>query len=66
MSKIEAIESQIKGLSSEELTQFREWFAQFDGELWDRQLEADARAGKLDRLAEEAIREHHSGHSTKL
>ena len=66
MSKIEAIESQIKGLSSEELTQFREWFAQFDGELWDRQLEADARAGKLDRLAEKAIREHHSGHSTKL
>lgn len=66
MSKIEIIEDQIKGLSREELARFREWFAAFDGEFWDRQFEADVQAGKLDGLAETALRNHRSGQSTKL
>jgi hypothetical protein len=66
VSKIELIESQIKELSPEELTRFRAWFAEFDGELWDRQIEKDAQGGKLDRLAETALREHRTGNSTKL
>ncbi len=66
MSKVEAIESQIKKLSPEELARFRAWFAEFDGELWDRQFEADVKAGKLDALAENALRDHRSGRSTKL
>jgi hypothetical protein len=66
MGKVETIETQVKGLSADELARFRAWFAEFDGELWDRQLEADAQAGKLDALAEKALRDHQSGHSTKL
>ena len=66
MTKIEIIERQIKELSREELAQFRAWFAEFDGQLWDRQFEADVRAGKLDALAEAALRDHRSGLSTKL
>lgn len=60
------IEGQIKDLSPEELRVFREWFARFDEEVWDKQIETDAQAGKLDRLAERALADRTAGHSTKL
>ena len=66
MSNVENIEDRIKELSPEELTAFREWFIQFDAEAWNRQLEADVKAGKLDGLAERALRDHAAGRSTKL
>ncbi|HEY3566642.1 MAG TPA: hypothetical protein VGP73_01820 [Thermoanaerobaculia bacterium] len=66
MSPVEAIERQIEKLSPEELASLREWFAKFDAAAWDRQFEADVQAGKLDSLAERALRAHASGQSTKL
>ena len=66
MSNVENIEGRIKELSPEELTAFREWFIKFDAEAWDRQFEADVKAGKLDGLAERALRDHAAGRSTKL
>ena len=66
MGKVESIESQIQELSSEELATLREWFAEYDAEAWDRQMEADAKAGKLDALAERALRDHLAGRSVKL
>jgi hypothetical protein len=66
MGKLEHIERQIKDLSPQEMTELREWFAAFDAEAWDRQFEADVRAGKLDALAEKALQAHASGTSTKL
>jgi hypothetical protein len=66
MSKVESIEGQIKDLSPEELGAFREWFTKFDAEAWDRQFESDLKAGKLDSLAERALRDHTAGRSTKL
>jgi len=66
MSNVENIEGRIKELSPEELTAFREWFIKFDAEAWDRQFEVDVKAGKLDSLAERALRDHAAGQSTKL
>jgi hypothetical protein len=66
MAKVENIEKQVRELSPQELTEFREWFAAFDAEIWDRQFEADVEAGKLDSLAERALRAHAEGRSTKL
>jgi hypothetical protein len=66
MGKIDNLEEQIRALSPEEFARFREWFAQFDAEVWDRQLEADVKAGKLDKLAERALRAHAAGQSTEL
>jgi hypothetical protein len=66
MSKIENLGKQIEQLSPEELAEFRRWFAEFDAHLWDRQFEADVKAGKLDALAEKALRAHAAGQSTKL
>jgi hypothetical protein len=61
LTRIQKIEQQIQALSPEELTAFRAWFAHFDAEVWDRQLEEDVRAGKLDALAERALRAHAAG-----
>ena len=66
MGDIENIEERIKELSPEELMAFRDWFVQFDAGAWDRQFEEDVKAGKLDRLAERALRDHAEGRSTKL
>ncbi len=66
MGKLEIIEGQIRELSREELAQLREWLAGFDAEVWDRQFEADVKTGKLDALAENALRDHLEGRSTKL
>jgi len=66
MSRIEAVEELIKSLSSEELARFRDWFAAFDADAWDAQIEADAKNGKLHDLAERALRDHKSGRSSRL
>ena len=66
MSKVEAIEQQIEQLSPAELAAFRAWYAAFDAEIWDRQFEADVNAGKLNALADKALRLHSSGQSSEL
>jgi hypothetical protein len=64
--RVEALESQVKELTSEELSSFREWFAEFDSNAWDRQIEADVTSGKLDKLAKRALRDHQTGNTTEL
>jgi hypothetical protein len=64
MSTIEQIEDAVRRLSPAELADFRNWFAEFDGALWDRQIEQDAAAGRLDSLAEEALQDLREGHAT--
>ena len=66
MSKVEALEKTVSTLSPKELAQFRQWFAEFDGAAWDRQIERDVKAGKLDALADEARRAHAAGKSTEF
>jgi hypothetical protein len=64
-SALEAAEASVARLSNEELAQFRKWFAEFDGDAWDAQIEADAKAGKFDALAEDALAEYHAGKATE-
>ena len=66
MRKLEEIEEQIRNLSGTELVEFRKWYAEFDAQAWDRQFEADVKAGKLDGLAEAARKAHQEGKSTKF
>ena len=61
MSKVEAIQSAILSLSSEEYVYLRQWFAERDWEQWDKQIEEDAASGKLDFLIEEAMVEKAQG-----
>jgi hypothetical protein len=66
MSTLQEVETAVRHLSAEDLAAFRRWFAAYDAELWDRQLEEDVRAGRLDRLADEALKEHREGCTTEL
>lgn len=66
MSEVEQLEKKIQNLSEAELAQFRAWFAEFDAKAWDRQIERDANAGKLDTLANKALRDHAAGKSRPL
>ncbi|MCL5802154.1 MAG: hypothetical protein M1283_06565 [Gammaproteobacteria bacterium] len=66
MSKVESIEREIVALSSAELVAFRIWFREFDSEAWDRQIEEDARSGKLDSLANAALKSFQSGSCSEL
>src|SRR5262249_1772296 len=50
----------------QDLTAFGAWSARYDTDDWDRQLLADVQAGRLDELAEEALRELRGGRSTDL
>jgi hypothetical protein len=66
MTKIEQIEQDVRKLDRDELAAFRRWFREYDSEEWDRQIEDDVRAGKLDKLAEEALAAHRAGKSKEL
>ncbi|MDF0667246.1 MAG: hypothetical protein P0119_14385 [Nitrospira sp.] len=58
MSRVEAIEQQIKTLLPDDLAAFRRWYATVDAEGWDRQFEADVKAGKLNAYADKALHAH--------
>ena len=64
MSTIAEIEDAVRRLSPEDLAAFRQWFVQLDAEAWDRQIEEDAAAGRLDSLAEEALEDLRQGRCT--
>jgi hypothetical protein len=61
MTKVQAIEEEIKSLSASELAELRDWLLEHDWAEWDRQIERDSAAGKLDWLAEEALANHAAG-----
>ncbi len=66
MSTIQEIQTAVSELLPEELSAFRAWFAEFDAKVWDREFEEDVTAGRLDALAEEALRDLREGRCTDL
>ncbi|MBM3543808.1 MAG: hypothetical protein FJX44_04775 [Alphaproteobacteria bacterium] len=66
MTTLEEIEKAVAKLTPEQLTKFRAWFEEYQEQAFDEQIERDAKAGKLDGLAEEALRTHREGRSHEL
>ena len=66
MSTVEEIQSAMQKLSLEERDQLRGWFLAFEDDNWDREMAADAAAGKLDKLAEEADKGLREGRCKEL
>lgn len=56
MTRVEELELAVAALPEEEYDQFRRWFIERDWEKWDGQIEADAKAGKLDFFVQEAFK----------
>ncbi|MGY3445954.1 MULTISPECIES: hypothetical protein [unclassified Bradyrhizobium] len=66
MTTAEDIEKAVEQLPPRELARFRAWFEAFDAERFDAAIERDAKAGKLDALADEALAAHRAGQSRDL
>ena len=66
MPDVKAIEEAVKALQPQDLAEFRRWFAEFDLAAWDRKIEADASAGKLDKLLAEAQEDYSTGSVREL
>ena len=66
MSSVEEIEKAVAELPADELARFRAWFEQFEAARFDERIERDAKAGKLDQLAEKALADFHAGRAREL
>ncbi len=55
MTKLEDIEKAVTELSTEDLAKLRAFLDELEADLWDAQIERDAKAGKLDKLEERAL-----------
>ena len=61
MSTVQEIESAITRLEPKDVHAVADWLQEYREELWDRQIEADAKAGKLDSLIKEAKAGYRAG-----
>jgi hypothetical protein len=52
---IEDLKKAVAGLPPDQYAEFRAWFEEFEADRFDRKVERDAQAGKLDRLADQAF-----------
>ena len=58
---ITEIQTAVKQLSQDELAEFLEWLDNFQESLWDKQIEEDLKAGKLDSLIQQAEKAFNEG-----
>ena len=58
---VQDLEKAIAKLPPDELAELRAWFDDFDAARFDEKIERDAKAGKLDRLADAAIEDFREG-----
>jgi len=54
MSKIDELKVEIEKLPGEEFTELFRWLSEKDWKRWDKEIEADSQAGRLDFLVREA------------
>jgi hypothetical protein len=63
---VEELESVVSGLSPAELARFSQWFEEFVADQWDRQIEKDVQAGRLDAALKRADGHYEAGRCTPL
>jgi hypothetical protein len=63
---VEELQTAVSQLSTDELTRFSAWFQEFIAEQWDRQIEADILAGRLDEAGRRADEDFEAGRCTPL
>jgi hypothetical protein len=66
MSTVEEIEQAVSKLPPDDLARFRAWFEAFEAAHFDEKIERDAKSGKLDRLADQAIADYRAGRAREL
>ncbi len=66
MSTVQEIEAAIVNLPESEFWKIADRVMALREEAWDRQMDADAKSGKLDALFEQADRDFEAGRVTEL
>jgi hypothetical protein len=66
MTKLEDIQKAATELSDDERKVLRAWLDELDEQAWDAQIERDAKAGKLDKLAAKALADYKAGRTKEL
>ena len=66
MTKLESITKAIAELSDEERAKLRSFLDELEADLWDAQIERDAKAGKLDKLEARALANLKAGRTRDL
>jgi hypothetical protein len=66
VTTLEDIEKAVAELPADQLARFRAWFEEFDARQFDQKIERDAKAGRLDRLAEQALADLRIGRVREL
>ncbi len=55
------MEIAVTQLSPKELAEFTAWFEEYHARMWDKQIEHDLEAGRLDQLLSEVDKEYKAG-----
>ena len=63
---LEQLQEAVEKLPPEKLARFRAWFEEFAADAWDRQIEQDAKSGKLDKLVAESEEDFRAGRCREL
>jgi hypothetical protein len=63
---VEELETAVTRLSKEELATFLQWFQEYIADEWDRQIEADIRAGRFEEAGKRAKADYDAGRCTRL
>jgi len=63
---LQDLEDAVAHLPADELKRFAAWFDEFIAEAWDRRIEADANAGRLDEAGRRADDDFAAGRCTPL
>ena len=58
---VKEIETAIMRLPPPDFSELRAWFENYAAQMWDRQIEKDLKAGRLDALLTEVDREYEAG-----
>ena len=64
--RLHNLEQAVIGLTPVEFKEFAIWFMDYDQTIWEREIEEDAKAGRLDFLRNEAQAERSAGNLIDL
>lgn len=63
---LQELEAAVKELPQADLTTFAKWFEEYLADAWDRQIEADVSAGRLNHAAQQAADDFDAGRCKPL
>jgi hypothetical protein len=61
MSTVAEIENALQNLPVDDAWKVADWLQDYLDSKWDKQIDADIAAGKLDKLADEAVADYRAG-----